>query len=202
MQVGQAVDTGKERPAYVRFEKRAIEDRAASLVAGNMVTKDEDYAIITPVGSKDEIPRSVKDWLAQLKEQSQQGRIPPTFLPHYTGIYEAWKRGEELPVNGTPIKGCHFLTPAQQANCIAANVRTVEDLAAANGEAVGRLGMQGYELKNRATTWLAAAKDTGVVVQLNIALRAENDTLKETVAGLNKRNAELVAALEAAKVKA
>ncbi len=194
MQVGQVSQT-KERPAYVRFEKRAVEDRVASQAAGNMVTKDVDFAVITPVGSKDEIPRQVNEWLEQLKEQTKQGRIPPEFLPLYTNAYESWKRGEELPANGTPIKGCHFLTPAQQANCIAANVRTVEDLAQANGEAVTRMGMQGGELKQRATTWLAAAKDAGVVVQQNMALRVENETLKQTIAGLEKRNAELVAKL-------
>lgn len=188
-----------ERPAYVRFERRPIEDRATSLTAGHVVTKDVDYAIITPVGSRDEIPREVKDWFAQLKGQVKDQRIPEKFQEYYTRAYEAWKRGEDIPVEGTPIKGWQVLSPSQQANVLAANVRTVEDLALANGEAITRIGMGGHEIKQKAEAWLKASKEVGTVVQENSALRIRCSTLEQAIAGLEARNAALVAQVTAAQ---
>lgn len=192
----------KERPAYIRFEKRAVEDRAASLETGTAKTKDVDFVVITPVGTKDEIPRAVKDWLPHLKEQANQGRLPQEHLVYYTRGYEMWKQGEELPLEGTPIKGWPVLSPSQQQNCISANVRTVEDLAALNGEGATRIGMGAQEMKQKAESWLKAAKDIGVVVQLNSALQVENARLKSTVAALEAKCNELAAKLQAATPKA
>ena len=200
--VNQGGGEQRERPAYVRFERRAVEDRAATVEKGSIVMKDVDYAIITPVGTKDEIPREVKDWLPQVKQNCKEGRMPPHFEEHYTRLYEAWKKGEEPPVDGTPIKGWQLLSPAAQQNCIAANVRTVEDLAAANGEAKQRIGMGAEDAVQKAQSWLKASKDVGIVTAANAALVAENTRLKVTVADLEKKNAELVKQLTAAKVPA
>lgn len=192
----------KDRPAYVRFERRAIEDRMASLQAGHYVAKDEDFAIITPVGSKDEVVKIAGEWLQQTKQQVREGRMNPAFAEQYQRLYEAWKRGEEAPPNGTAIKDWQVLSPAQRATVLAANVRTVEDLAAANGEALTRIGMGANQLKQKAETWLKAAKDVGVVVQANTALQAENERLKASVADLSAKNAALASQLQALKGKA
>lgn len=64
------------RPPYVMFETRAVEDRAASLEKGHYVTRDVDYAIITPMGSKDRTERVIKEWFDQLQQQVAEGRFP------------------------------------------------------------------------------------------------------------------------------
>lgn len=188
----------KDRPAYVRFETRAVEDRAASIAAGGMKTKDVDYVVITPVGTKDEIPRVVSEWLSHLKVQVQQERLPDEHRVHYNKCYEAWKAGQELPVEGTPLRIWPVISPSQLANCLSANVRTVEDLASMNGEAATRIGMGAVELKQKAEAWLKGAKDIGVVVQMNSALTTENARLKGEVAGLQKKLDEANAALKSA----
>lgn len=191
----------KERPAYVRFEKQAIEDRAAGLVQGHYVPKDIDFVLITPVGSKDEVVKPVLEWLAQLKEHVRQGRMPSEHEVHYTRVYEAWKKGEELPLSGTPIKGWPVLSPAQQACVIAANVRTVEDLAVANGEALTRIGMQARELKSKAENWMKASKEVGVVVQEIAALKVENERLKTEKDEQQKKIDALAARVKAVEGK-
>lgn len=193
------MEASQDRPAYVRFEKRAVEDRAASIASGHYATKDAEIAIITPAGSKDEVERPVLEWLAQMKQQVFEGRMKPEWQQQYVTAYEHWKRGEEIPLNGTPIKGWPLLSPSQQKNIINANIRTVEDLAQANGEAVTRMGMGGLEMKQKAEAWLKAARDVGTVVAESVALRIENAQLKTQVAELLNRNAALATQVQAQK---
>lgn len=44
-------------------------------------------------------------------------------------LYEAWKRGEELPETGTPLAACNFLRAEDVAVLKMAGVRTAEELA-------------------------------------------------------------------------
>lgn len=185
-----------ERPAYVRFEYRPEEDRTASIKSGRQVLKDRAYAIITPVGSKDEVIRPVDEWLAQCESQVKQGRLSPTHLELYQRAFDRWKKDGEVPLNGTPIKGWPVLGPSQQQACLSANVRTVEDLALANGEALGRIGMGAVDMKQRAEAWLKAATDLGAVVMQNAALLAERDDLKREVERLTQLNASLAGQIQ------
>lgn len=184
----------KERPAYVRFEKRAVEDRSALGAVGQVVCKDMDIVCITPPGSKDCIEREVAGWLDNLRVSVKDGRISQDLASRYERAYEFWKRGEEIPINGTAIKGWPVMSPSQQKLCIeAANIRTVEDLAVANGEAIARLGIGGYEMKQKAEAWLKAASSIGAVVQENVALRIKVTTLETQITALEARNAALAA---------
>lgn len=187
----------KERPPYLRFERRPIEDRAASVLAGQYVAKDTDYVIITPAGTKDEIVKIATEWLAQAKQQVKEGRMDPDWEPLFQSSYEAFKRGEELPLKGTPIKGWNVLSPAQQVNAIAANIRTVEDLAEATGEGLGRIGMGGVEMKQKAEAWLKASVSLGTVVLENSTLKARVAQLEGMVKGLEEKNAVLAAKVQA-----
>lgn len=199
--VGGVAIGDKDRPAYVRFEMRPVEDRAASLEKGHFVAKDAEFVIITPAGSKDEVEKPVQEWLVQMKQQVRENRLKPEWEQNYVRAYEHWKRGEEVPLVGTPIKGWPVLSPAQQKNCITANVRTVEDLAAINGEGLHRLGMGGVEMKQKAEAWLKASGQVGVVVQENAGLKVRIRDLETQVKNLQERNGVLERQLEAAKAK-
>jgi hypothetical protein len=195
----------KERPAYVRFEKRVVEDRDASLKAGRFVGRDVVYALITPPGSKDIIPREVEStkdstgriinqgWLDYLETQVTEGRLPDQFLESYRRAYEKWKKGEEVPVNGTPIKTWPVLSPAQITNLIAMNIHTVEDLAALNEEGKARFGMGIIELQRKAINWLEAANSLGGVAARITALEVEHAALKEQ----NDRQRAMIEKLQA-----
>jgi hypothetical protein len=175
---------------YVRFEFRAVEDRAASIEAGHMQYRDVVFAIITPAGTKDIIEKPVEDWLLSLDEGVKQERIPARWYTEYKAAYERFKLTQENPEFGTPIKSWPLVTPAQSAAILAANIRTIEDLADANEEAVMRIGMGGRALKEKARAWLDSAKDTG-------ATAAELDSLRTKNAELEARDTERQAQFEA-----
>lgn len=182
------------RPPYVTFQAMAVEDREASIAAGFYKTKDEDFAVITPQGSKDRIERNVKDWFENLEAQVQQGRFPREWLSAFRESFKAWKEGREMPLNGTAILTWPPLSPSQVKACLDAQVRTVEDLAAANEETIARIGMGGRALKDKAVSWLSAASGNGKVTEELTALRVGKAQADERVAALEKQVAQLVAA--------
>ena len=183
----------KERPAYVRFETRAIEDKAASLKEGHYVGKDVDYALVTPPYSKDVIIFKVDQWLQQLDVDLRNDRIPKAWVDRYREEYQAWKRGQQLPLRGTPIKGWGVISPAQQETLIRMNVLTVEDLAAMNAEGIGRIGMGGITMKDKAAAWLSQVQDKGPLTQEIAAVKARNRELEASVETLSKQVEKLAA---------
>lgn len=188
------VEKREARPPYVVFERRAVEDREASLRENRYVAKDVDFAIITPIGSKDRIPRIVSEWFDQLEVWVRQERFDKVWLTKLRENYALWKKGEEPAPNGTPIRGWPMVSPAQAANIISANVLTVEDLAQANDEARHRIGMGSLDLVNKAAAWVKAQKDHGPLVTENAKLRA-------TLSQKDREIESLREALNEAKVK-
>lgn len=182
------------RPPFVDFESRAEEDRAASVEAGHYVARDVDFALITPMGSKDRIERRVDEWLKMLEEQVAEGRFQAGWLDQYKGAYKAWKAGQDIPETGTPIRTWPALSPAQVKSILAARVRTVEDLANANEETLHRIGMGARSLKQRAVEWLSTASSIGRTAE-------EVNSLKIANGELAARNDELAAQLRALMAK-
>lgn len=180
----------QDRPPYVTFEVRAEEDRANSLSQGCYMTKDVDFAFITPAGSKDRIERRVDEWFENLAQQVQEGRFPREWMQAYKTAYAAWKEDRVLPEDGHPIKNWPVASPSQVKTLLDLHVRTVEDLASANEETIARLGMGGRGLKQRAVDWLQssnAGKVSGEMQELreaNTALDTRNKSLEEQLIAL------------------
>jgi hypothetical protein len=193
--VGQVLER-VERMAYVRFERIAKESKAASLEAGRWVGVDIDMALITPPDSKDEVVKTVTSWIEQMEQQVAAGRLPREWRDRYLAQYEAWKKGEELPVHGTPIKGWGVISPAQQEACLRANYRTVEDLSLMTEEGSRMIGMGAMEMKRKAAAWLAQLNDKGPLTLQMSAVQRENEILKGSVESLERQVAELVKRLE------
>lgn len=177
----------KERPAYVRFERVAVEDKVASLSEGHYVARDVDYALVTSPGSKDIFKSKATNWIADLKLQAETSRIPREWVEQYEKQYKAWKNGQELPLEGTPIRGWGVLSPAQQEMITRSNVLTVEDLANLNEEGLRRLGMGALQLKTKAVAWVTQLQDKGPLVQEIAAVRSENAVLKTSLDALQRR---------------
>lgn len=186
--------SGEPKPPFVRFETRSVEDRDASIEAGHYVGVDTVYAIVTPVGTRDTIEKPVEDWLANIEEGVKQERIPQSWLSAYRGAYKDYQESRETPEFGTPIKDWPVATPSQIRTMLDINVRTVEQLADANEETVGRIGMGGRALKEKAKNWLETSGDQGKVAERMNALETENGELKT-------RNEDLAKRLEALEAK-
>ena len=183
MSVGELISR-EERPAYVRFERRPMEDKAASISAGRYVAKDVDFALVTPPYSKDCVENKVEQWLINMERNVRDGRIPEKWADQWKASYNSWKNGQEMPLSGTPIKGWGVLSPAQQQTLIAMNCLTVEDLAGINDEGLRRIGMGAVELRDKAKNWLASMKDHGAVTVQLAAMEQENRNLATTVESL------------------
>ena len=176
---------------YVRFERIAVEDPVATREAGHYVARDIDMANITPPYSKDVMKYKVSNWLVQLESDVNNGRIPVEWLQKYKAAYEAWQKGQELPLEGIPIRGWGVCSPAQQETLIKLHILTVEQLAAANEEGLRRIGMGAVDLKNKADAWLKQLKKAGPATIEIAELKKENSSLKASVDSLEKRVAEL-----------
>lgn len=186
----------KDRPAFLRFQRRAVEDRSIKHPSGGWARKDVDYAMVTPPYSRDVFEQEANDWLQQMKTEVTNGRLPEQWYERYVMTYEKWKLGQEMPLDGEPIQGWGVISPAQQANLIALGIRTIEDLAAVNDEGCRRIGMGAGELRDKAKAWLSQMKDKGPLTQENALLKGENAALKGENESLKARVKDLAQRLE------
>jgi len=135
----------EDRPAYVRFERRAVENKAETLKMGRSVSFDVDFALITPPYSKDLIVLKVPTFFENTERDVRNGRTPEKWMDAWKNAYQKWQNGQEVPLNGTPIKTWSAISPAQIKNLIAIGILTIEDLAQCNDEGIRRIGMGGIE---------------------------------------------------------
>ena len=171
------------RAPWVDFRTIAEEDRQASIDKGSYVAKDVDYAFITPAGSKDCVEKPVADWFQQLKEQVENGRFPEEWLRNYQHKYQQWKETGEIPVVGTAVKNWAVASPAQIEMLLKLHVRTVEQLAGANEEVIGRLGMGARSLVDKAKAYVEQQESgVGKLVEENAALKQQAESSTQALA--------------------
>lgn len=190
-----SVHIQQARPPHVIFERRAEEDRQASIEAGRYISRDVDYAIVTPSGSKDRVERVVSDWFTMLAGEVRAERWPQAWLDQLKSGYDAWTRGQTPPEHGTPLSTWPALSPAQVKNWAQIGIRTIEELAEANEETLSAYGMGSRDMKSRAGLFLENAKsDSGPLVA---KLRAA----EELIASMQVRMESMEAQLQAAAPK-
>jgi hypothetical protein len=189
----------QDRPPYVEFKRHSVERRYPAMTpegtphpqAGQLYYVDVDLVKITQIGGKDTVEKLVEDWLANCKTNVQAQRMPQQWLMHYELTYEAFKKGQEVPLVGTPIRNWPLLTPAQVENCVSRGIRAVEDLAAANEQTLNALGMGSRALKQQAVDYLAAKSDTAPLVESLNALRVQVETLGRKCTELQAENSAM-----------
>lgn len=187
---------GPERPPFIKFHDMSIEDRNATIASGHLVMKSQHMVTVRQIGSKDGPEFIVESWLKQQDDLSSMGRLPREWAESYRKQYEAWKAGMEGPVNGFPVREWPSVNRATAEAMIAVGIASVEDLAAANEEALGRVGMGARLLQQKARAWLEA-KSGGVNPEEVAALRAQLADRDDRVKSLEER----LSALESKKAK-
>jgi hypothetical protein len=179
------------RRPFVQFERVPVENTLASREQGHYVAVDRDRAYITPPGSKDKMIYDVDTWFRLLEDDVRNNRIPREWVESYKKQYDFWKQGQEMPLEGVPIRGWGMLSPAQQETLIRLHVLTVETLAIANEELIRRIGMGGMDMKNKAEAWLKETKGKGKLTMEMAALKKENEILKASLANLEAKFEEI-----------
>lgn len=177
----------ENRPPYIEFERRLVEDRQKSLEQGIYVAKEVDFIIIVPAGSegKTRSEQVYSEWLAKIRPQTgaiggvdghymAASRFPADWVQKIENQYRLWKQGEEMEVEGTPLRNWPVISPGQLKMCTELHILSVEMLASAADDTIERLGMGGFNLRQRARDWVSQANDKGLqnAAQLEAA-RAE-----------------------------
>jgi len=168
------------KPPFVSFERVGVYDREKSEETGYYCTKDVDYIYVTPAGTKDRYPFIAERFIADKKALSAKG--DPYWSKYWEPIkksYEAWKNGQDVPVDGTPIKAWPLLSPARQKVWEHANFRTVEEMAEANEEGLANVGMGARAEKEKARSWLKTRADTSKVASDNAGLKEKLEAAEE-----------------------
>ena len=170
---------------YVDFELRAVENREASLKAGHPVFHDIEIATITMPGGNLVVDKVVDDNLLREWKQGIPGRKPAS--PFAVAAYEAFKEDREAPLEGIDLKNWPGVTPAQLKMCQGVNIRTVEDLAECNADAIRKLGMGAVALKDKAVAYMQSA-DTNKNSEEVAALKVEMEAM---IAAMEKKDAQI-----------
>lgn len=179
------------RPPHVMFETRAIEDRQASMASDIIRYKDVDFVVITPVGGKDVVEKIASEWLADIRNKSHVGLYDREWSERFSRMYELYKQDKEMPIDGTPLRMCLMFSPAEIKACESVNIRTLEDAAAMNEEAVGRVGMGARSIKDKANAAISQSQGTGKIAQEIAALKVDNERLSKQLEEAIRRLNEL-----------
>lgn len=191
-----AVEEYKELPATIRFYTETIEDKVSSLKQGRWIGKDIDMVEVTPPYSdgKSNVKFKIKSWKEGLEKDAANNRMPRDWIDRYLAEYEAWKEGNKLPLQGTPIKGWSVIAPALQEELIRLKILTVESLAKINDEGLKRLGMGALDMKNSAVAWLAQSKKGKSTLEI-ANLKKKNKVLEGSIKSLEGKLEKLELAI-------
>lgn len=145
-------------------------------VEGSDELKAVDWARWSRIGTNGS---TTEERVDRLKKHNQivWGALKPA--------YEAWKSGQDAPVDGTSVEAWPGVTRGQVAHLKLLNIRTVEALALADDATMDRIGLGSRALVSKARSFVEA-RDSGVS-----KLAAEKAALEGQLAALVERVAEL-----------
>lgn len=183
----------KDRPPYVTFAYEAVEDRNESIKQGRYISRDVAFVTVQQPGERDTVVKEAEVWLAEKFAQARDGRYPHDWAEHFQKKFEAWKKGEEIPVNGTPIKTWPAVSPSTTQAILAAGFLSVEDLAAASESQLAALGPGAITIRQKAQAWIDQANSVGKVAEELTSLKILLEEQKRELENLRKANMELKA---------
>lgn len=127
-------------------------------------------------------------WISRLS--GERCEAPRIWNELVKPAYEAWKRGEEMVQQGTPLAVLGFIAPRAIQQYRLLNVHTVEQLAMIEDADLPRLGLEGRKHRDLGRKYLDAANSETATIA---ARQREQD---DVIAAQNARIAELEAALK------
>jgi len=150
-----------------------------------------EYAAVKQPNGDHKNVEMIRIWLGRNDEVVRP--VTESDRARFRDRYEAFKKGEAAPPDGTPIAQCAFATPADVAACKAERIFTLEQLAEVSDERLQRAQL--ITFKYRAKDWLDAKNRHGFVGELRdriTYLEKENALLKEKLRDQGKDPAVVV----------
>jgi hypothetical protein len=177
------VDSSSTRHLHIEFKNVAVENKAKSLKEGRPIYDQQEQVHIRFVGdTKKELVAPANERCARDPGNGQWISYAQLYHKHY----DAFKSGQEVAGEGTPIEELHFIDAAKRAELKALHVHTAEALAGLEGVNLACLGMYGRELKEKAKAYIDKAKDSALETRLaaeNAQLKARLEALEAQIAG-------------------
>jgi len=179
----------RRRPPIVRFSRRARFDRVLTDRNGRSSYIDEDVVNIANPGGGVALEKPVDQWFKEIEHKPEYA----AWIHGYRQMYRDWKESHDpAKVDGTHISNWPLLSPGQVENLLAADVKTIEQVASMSDEiAIGIDG--GAYIRSKARYWINAAADIGAVTAEVASLRADNETLRAAIAHKDQQLDELKA---------
>jgi hypothetical protein len=158
-----------DKALSVRFWLHATENPRKSKEAGRPIYDEvEMVSIMAPGNTKTEYTARA-DSMHYDSNVSRQH----TYAERFPEAYEAFKRGIDDHVSGTPLSEVPFLTVGQKAEMRAKKIHTVEQLAAMSDRDIRASGMGFRQYVDMAKAYLDTAKGTTELADELAALRAK-----------------------------
>ncbi len=193
-ELATSLATNAGKIPMVTFARIAKHMPGLSAKEGRYISVDVDIVTVRQAGDVNSTIHEAEAWLKQQAVEQNTGRLPIEHLDYYRRAYDRWKQGQEMPLDGTPIKGWAIIGPAQQDLLIHIGIRTVEDLATMNSDGRQRIGIGAQSLQNKAMAWLAQAQDKGPLTLEMASLKDKNTLLEANLLTMQRQIEELKAA--------
>jgi hypothetical protein len=159
---------------YPRFFLETVRDDHSSRHHGREIFREEERVEIIMPGNPYTRP------IMRVTEEHRQA---------WPKQYEAFKAGQEIAAEGTPLEAWARVRPKQLHELKALGFRTVEHIAMMDDQAAGRVGTGGQELRRVAKAFLNDAARMVAVERLaaeNDAKNAEIEDLRLKLHGLEQ----------------
>lgn len=150
---------------FPRFHMASIVDELKSRAAGYEIYKEVERVEFIYPGNP-----NTKPVFAVTEEHRQR----------WPREYEAFKKGEEMAVSGTPIDILPFLKPGMVRQLKALDIFTAEQLANLDDLAIQRIPQGGRRLKELASSYIDDAQRMALTTKTHM----ENDALRTEIAAL------------------
>ena len=180
------IDPDKEVRPQISFYTELVEDIVKTLEDGVFRGNDVEYVKIKQPYAQDFVIMTVESWKSQRKSEVIGERYPKEWYEKDMEDLRKWKQGQDIPVEGYPIKGWGMLSPSQQRTLVDMGVRTVEELARMGDEGKRMYGIGAQLLVDRAKAWMDSVNDNGKVAIEIASLKRENEKLQAQLKGLTE----------------
>jgi hypothetical protein len=171
---------------YPRFFIETVRDEHSSRHHGREIFREEERVEIIMPGNPYTRP------IMRVSDEHRQA---------WPKQYEAFKAGQEIATEGTPLEAWARVQPKQLHELKALGFKTVEQIANMDDQAAGRVGTGGRELRRVAQAFLNDGARMATVERLaaeNDAKNAEIEDLRLRLHGLEQTIERIAASTEPA----
>ena len=174
----RASDEPENVPAIaVGFGLRAVQDKAASEVAGYPVFKEREYVSLRVPGDKN------THSFRPSKEKDRE---------RYPKAYAAFKNRNQSVTTGLPIEHWPQITRGEALTLKAMAIHSVESLAEVHDGHIEKLGHSGRQWRAKAKAFLAQAKDSAEAQRLADENRKKDEQMVEMQRQINDLASKLL----------